>query len=951
MSEKEYKDTLNLPHTEFPMKANLAQREPAFLAQWEEAKLYESIRSARRGAEKFILIDGPPYANGDIHIGHAVNKILKDFIIKSKTLSGYDAPFVPGWDCHGLPIELKVEQKKGKVGAKISASDFRKSCREFAQSQVDGQRNNFKRLGVFADWKNPYLTMHTQYEANTQREFLNIVKQGHVQKGFKPVHWCLDCGSALAEAEVEYQNKTSPSIDVFFPTGNSAALLEAFQVNSQQQVALQQYLHRIGFVIWTTTPWTLPANQALCLHPDIEYALAEIIHPNLGKMAVVVATELLEAFAKRTESTIVQQYTAVKGAKLESIHCQHPFQHRQVPVILGGHVTLENGTGIVHTAPAHGPDDFQVGKQYQLPLDNPVGPNGVFVTGVPEVENLHIFKANDVILELLKDTACLLAYHTLDHSYPHCWRHKTPLIFRLTTQWFISMDKKGLRHSALEAIKTVQWIPNWGEARMAAMITDRPDWCVSRQRYWGVPIPLIVHRETGEVHPNLAQLLEKILPQVETKGVDAWFDLELSELLSKEEVSHYEKIMDTLDVWFDSGVAHDCVGSARSELGFPADLYVEGSDQYRGWFNSSLFTSVAAKGCAPYRQVLTHGFTVDAQGRKMSKSIGNVISPDVVCKTLGADVLRLWVSATDYRGEMNVSDEILKRTSDAYRRIRNTMRFLLSNLAEFDPSQDQVSPDEMVALDAWMIQKTRALQTEIVDAYDQYHFHLIYQKIHNFCVVELGGFYLDIIKDRQYTTKTAGHPRRSAQTALYHIAQALTRWLAPILSFTAEEIWECLPGKSESSVFLTTWYQDFPVFASTQTKIDWETVMQVRTEVNKTLEAFRQSGQIGAALEAKVSVFVDEPLYALLSTLKDELRFVFITSYAEVFKQSQAPASAVKTDMTGLTVAIEALTHVKCARCWHRRMDVGTDPIHPGLCHRCIDNIAEEAPGEFRRFA
>jgi isoleucyl-tRNA synthetase len=951
MSDKEYKDTLNLPNTEFPMKANLAQREPAFLAQWEDEKLYERIRLARQGAEKFLLIDGPPYANGDIHIGHAVNKILKDFIVKSKTLSGYDAPFVPGWDCHGLPIELKVEQKKGKVGSKISATEFRKACREFAQSQVNGQRNNFKRLGVFADWQKPYLTMDTKYEANIQREFLKIVKEGHVQKGFKPVHWCLDCGSALAEAEVEYQNKQSPSIDVFFPVQDVSLLLKAFKIESAQHDAFKQYLHRVGFVIWTTTPWTLPANQALCVHPEIEYVLVEIIHAHFGKMAVVVAADLLETFSQRADISIVQRYTAVKGAALEKLHCQHPFQQRQVPVILGAHVTLENGTGIVHTAPAHGPDDFQVGKQYQLPLDNPVGPNGVFVPGVPDVENLHVFKANDVILELLKDVACLLSYHSMEHSYPHCWRHKTPLIFRLTTQWFISMDKKALRDSALDAIKKVQWIPNWGEARMAAMITDRPDWCVSRQRSWGVPIPLIVHRETGEIHPQIMNLLEKILPQVEERGVDAWFDFELSELLPAAEATHYQKITDTLDVWFDSGVVHACVGSARSELGFPADLYVEGSDQYRGWFNSSLFTSVAAKGCAPYRQVLTHGFTVDAQGRKMSKSIGNVISPDTVCKTLGADVLRLWVAATDYRGEMHVSDEILKRTSDAYRRIRNTMRFLLSNLAGFEPTQHQVSAKEMIALDAWMVQKTQALQAEIIEAYDQYQFHLIYQKIHNFCVVELGGFYLDIIKDRQYTTKTEGHPRRSAQTALYHVAQALTRWLAPILSFTAEEIWQCLPGKSDSSVFLTTWYQEFPTFANEKMGIDWETVMQVRTEVNKVLESYRQTGQIGAALEAKVSVFVNDDLYALLSKLQDELRFVFITSYAEAFPASQAPAAAIKTDVNGLSVMIEALSYTKCARCWHRRLDVGTHHVHPTLCHRCIDNITEEGSGEIRRFA
>ncbi len=809
----DYKNTVNLPETAFPMKADLARREPEMLAWWEEHRTYEKLRAVAKDRPKFILHDGPPYANGAIHIGHAVNKILKDIIVKSRTLDGCDAPYVPGWDCHGLPIEHAVEKVRGREMKQLDAKAFRQACREFALEQVDVQRKDFIRLGVMGDWANPYLTLAPRYEAEQLRAFAQIIRNGHLYKGYKPVHWCLDCRSALAEAEVEYEERTSPSIDVKFRAIDAADVARRFGLSAPVEPA--------SIVIWTTTPWTLPANQAVALNAEFDYSLLQVTHaanPDVDTPAstelLVLASELAASVLQRAGIVESVELARARGAAIEGLRLQHPFYDRVVPTILGEHVTLDSGTGAVHTAPGHGQEDFVIGKQYGLPVDNPVGSDGRFLPATPIFAGEKVFDANKHVVEVLQERGVLLHHEPFRHSYPHCWRHKTPVIFRATPQWFISMEKAGLRAAALAEIGKVEWTPAWGEQRIYSMIEGRPDWCISRQRSWGVPLALFTHRETGELHPQTAELVDQVAALVEQGGIDAWFDLDPAALLGAE-AANYEKVKDIMDVWVDSGMSHHCVSRIRPEIRTPADLYLEGSDQHRGWFHSSLLTSVAQKGHAPYKGVLTHGFTVDEKGRKMSKSLGNVVLPQKVMNSLGADVLRLWVSATDYANEIAVSDEILKRTSDSYRRIRNTVRFLLGNLAGFDPARDAVPVDEMVALDRWALARTRELQQEVIAAYRSYDFHLIYQKVHNFCVVDMGGFYLDVIKDRLYTTPGKGHPRRSAQTALYWIAEAMVRWLAPILSFTAEEIWRFMPGSRAESVFLTTW-AELPAVADEQ---------------------------------------------------------------------------------------------------------------------------------------
>lgn len=943
----DYKPTLNLPETGFAMKASLSTREPAMVAAWQEKKLYEKIREARRGAPKFILHDGPPYANGDIHIGHAVNKILKDIIVKSKTLSGFDAPFVPGWDCHGLPIELNVEKKVGKPGEKVSAKEFRQHCRDYAQSQVEKQRTDFMRLGVLGDWLNPYLTMNYTQEADIIRVLGQIAKNGHLHKGLKPVHWCMDCSSALAEAEVEYYDKTSHAVDVGFPVKDLADLAK--------RAGLASIDLPVDVVIWTTTPWTLPANQAVSLHPEFEYAIVAITVAG-ERRAVIVADALVESAVTRYEAENAETLAKVTGAALENLVLQHPFYEREVPVIVGEHVTADSGTGAVHTAPGHGQDDFVIGRKYNLLVDNPVDSQGVFLPSTPMFAGMHVNKANEPIIEALKETSranrsLLLAHKKIQHSYPHCWRHKTPIIFRATPQWFISMVQAGLRDMAMQAIPAVQWVPEWGQARIEGMIAGRPDWCVSRQRTWGVPITLFVHKETGELHPQTAELIEQVALKVEQAGIDAWFDLPAGELLG-DEAKNYDKVTDTLDVWFDSGVTHTAVLKRFEGLQFPADLYLEGSDQHRGWFQSSLLASLAANGAAPYKSVLTHGFTVDGQGRKMSKSVGNVVAPQKVMQTLGADIIRLWVAATDYRGEMSVSDEILNRMSDTYRRIRNTLRFLLSNLNGFDPAQHLVKTEDMLALDRWVVDRAALLQDEIKASYDNFQFHQIYHRLHNFCVAELGGFYLDIIKDRQYTTQPDSLARRSAQTALFHIAEAFTRWMSPVLSFTAEEIWAVLPGQRSESVFLESWYEglaQLPENSSdvTLTRGYWDDVMAVKSAVNKEIEEARNRKEVGAGLSAEVDLYVSPERQQALAAMGDELRFVLITSAVRLQPLSE---QGVLTELEGLRVKISASTHQKCARCWHYRADVGANAAHPDICERCADNLPD-GKGEVRRFA
>lgn len=935
---KDYKDTLNLPVTAFPMKANLAQREPEILHRWQQIDLYRRLRENARGKSRFIFHDGPPYANARPHLGTALNKILKDIVVKSKILSGYDASFVPGWDCHGLPIELNVEKKFGKAGDKLSPQEFRKACREYATQQVAIQMEDFQRLGIVADWQHPYLTMDFNYEANTVRALAKMVANGHLHRGQKPVYWCTACSSALADTEVEYQDKASPAIDVGFAVVDRQALEEIFSMPCPAELILMP--------IWTTTPWTLPANQAVAVNSKFDYVLVAAQWRSQA-IGLICAKELLTSIMRRYDIQDFQVLATVNGEVLEGLLLQHPYLDRRVPVILADHVTIDAGTGCVHTAPVHGQDDYVVGQQYQLPMDSLVNANSCFNADVPLVGGLHVFKANDVVIAELEKRGRLLHHETIQHSYPHCWRHKTPLIYRATPQWFISMDQHGLRNQALAAVEQVTWLPSWGKTRISRMLEVRPDWCISRQRVWGVPIPFFIHKISGELHPDTLPLMEKIAQLIEQQGVDGWFALTPEKLLDKE-AENYLKCTDVLDVWFDSGSSHFCVLAQRPELGVPADLYFEGSDQHRGWFQTSLLTAVAMRGEAPYKTVLTHGYVVDAKGHKMSKSLGNVVVPVEVAKNIGADVLRLWVASADYKLDINYSEEILKRSVDAYRRIRNTVRFLLANIFDFDPSQDLVPAEQLLALDRWAVTETAELQKEIIAAYAEYSFQTIYQKIHNFCSVQMGSFYLDIIKDREYTSYRSGIARRSAQTAMYHIVEALARWLAPILTFTAEEIWQTIPGKRSESVFLSTWYDSFPAFKASS-GINWSALIPVRDAVNKVLETHRRAGAIGSALDAEVVLYADDKLFGELSCLEGELRFVLITSDAKAEPLAARGADAEMTDIPGLWVKVAVSEYAKCARCWQHREDVGIHAQHPTICGRCVENIS--APGETRHFA
>ncbi|GAC1032165.1 isoleucine--tRNA ligase [Pseudomonas sp. No.21] len=942
----DYKATLNLPETAFPMKAGLPQREPETLQRWDSIGLYQKLRQIGEGRPKFVLHDGPPYANGSIHIGHAVNKILKDIIVRSKTLAGFDAPYVPGWDCHGLPIEHKVETTHGK---NLPADKTRELCRAYAAEQIEGQKADFIRLGVLGEWDNPYKTMAFANEAGEIRALAEMVKQGFVFKGLKPVNWCFDCGSALAEAEVEYQDKKSDAIDVAFLVEDADKLAAAFGLSSLAKPA--------AIVIWTTTPWTIPANQALNVHPEFTYALVDT-----GSRLLLLAEELVESCLARfgLEGQVI---ATAKGEALEHIRFRHPFYERLSPVYLAEYVELGAGTGVVHSAPAYGEDDFRSCKHYGMSNDDilsPVQSNGVYVQDLPFFGGQFIWKANPAIVAKLEEVGALLKHESINHSYMHCWRHKTPLIYRATAQWFVGMDKQPnegatLRERALAGIQQTEFIPAWGQARLHNMIAGRPDWCISRQRNWGVPIPFFLHKATGELHPRTVELMEEVAKRVEQEGIEAWFRLDAAELLG-DEASQYDKISDTLDVWFDSGTTHwHVLRGSHAELahtsGPAADLYLEGSDQHRGWFHSSLLTGCAIDGHAPYRQLLTHGFTVDESGRKMSKSLGNTVVPQTVIDTLGADILRLWVASTDYSGEIAVSQQILQRSADAYRRIRNTTRFMLSNLTGFDPAQHLVPVEDMLALDRWAVDRTLQLQRELEEAYGEYRFWNVYSRVHNFCVQELGGFYLDIIKDRQYTTQADSLARRSCQSALFHIVEALVRWIAPILAFTAEEIWQFMPGERDESVMLNTWYQGLSELPEgfEMSNAFWEDVVAVKASVNKELENLRTAKAIGGSLQAEVTVFAEESLAAKLAKLGNELRFVLITSTADVQPLAAAPADAVETEVPGLKLKILKSVHAKCGRCWHHRADVGVNAAHPELCGRCVENI--EGAGEVRHYA
>jgi isoleucyl-tRNA synthetase len=942
---RDYKDTIHLPATEFPMRGDLPKREPGTLARWESEGLYAQIREHSKGRDTFVLHDGPPYANGPIHIGHAVNKILKDMVVKSKLLSGFDAPYVPGWDCHGLPIELAVEKKFGKVGTKLNTAEFRAKCREYAGEQIDGQRRDFRRLGGLGDWENPYRTMDFRYEADTLRSLAKIVANGHLARGVKPVHWCFDCGSALAEAEIEYADKQSQAIDVAYHAVDPQIVAHRFGVDAGDAV--------VSVPIWTTTPWTLPASLAVTLGAELDYALVEGPSYHGRRQLLVVASALVERALHRYRVEAVHVLGTVSGAALEHLRLRHPFYDRTVPIILGEHVSAEDGTGAVHTAPGHGQEDFAVGQKYGLDVLNPVGGNGVYLPSTEMFAGQYIWKANDVIVEVLRDHHKLLAHETITHSYPHCWRHKSPVIFRVTPQWFIGMDQAGLRADALEAIKGVRWVPEWGEARITGMIADRPDWCISRQRTWGVPIALFAHKETGEPHPRTVELMYVVADRIQADGVDAWYSLDPAELIG-EDAPHYDKITDILDVWFESGVSHEAVLAARPEDGLrkPADLYLEGSDQHRGWFHSALLTGVGMDRAAPYRQCLTHGFAVDAQGRKMSKSLGNVIAPQQVMDALGADVLRLWIAGTDYRNEMSVSDDILKRSADSYRRIRNTAKFLLGNLHGFDPAQHLVPHAELLLLDQWAVHRAHQLQEQIKDAYARYDFSAVVQALQNFCTNDLGALYLDVTKDRLYTMREDSRGRRSAQTAMLHVVEAMVRWIAPIVSFTADEIWGFLPGERLGNVLFATWYdglRPLPEDAALS-GADFDRVLALRTSVAALLEPMRSAGAIGASLQADVDVYADGATVESYckSGVASELRFLFITSSLNLKPSSERPADVAKVDGIDAWIDARPSSNMKCIRCWHYRADVGANAGHPEICLRCVSNV--EGPGEERKY-
>ena len=940
----DYKSTLNLPSTPFPMKANLAQREPQMLLNWDAMDLYSRICEKNSGRPKFILHDGPPYANGELHLGHAINKALKDFVVKSRQMSGFDAPYVPGWDCHGLPIEHNVEKKKGKAGQKISFSEFRAACRDYAAGQVETQKQGFIRLGVLGDWDNPYLTMNPETEADIVRALGRIASNGHLVKGYKPVYWSVVGASALAEAEVEYQDKQSFAIDVRFAAADRDDVLAGFG-----QPAAAQALP-VSVVIWTTTPWTLPSNQAVCLHGELDYALVKCALDGTPEL-LILAADMVDDVMLRYGVDQYETLAEARGSSLEHKRLQHPFvEDRQVPLILGEHVTTDAGTGAVHTAPDHGLDDFYVGLKYGIGTLNLLDEHGVFTSGAGQFAGDHVYKVDEKVIGVLEQVQALVSQQTIHHSYAHCWRTKTPLIYRATPQWFISMTEKDLLGSALEAVKGAKWIPDWGEARIELMLKGSPDWCVSRQRTWGVPITLFVHKQTQELHPCTEALFEEIAALIEEQGMDAWFEADAERFLGAE-AEDYEKVTDTLDVWFDSGVTHFSVLQRRDELQYPADLYLEGSDQHRGWFNSSLKTAIAMYGSAPYREVLTHGFFVDAEGRKMSKSLGNTVAPAKIYQQYGADILRLWVAATDFRGEMTVSDEIFKRVADAYRRIRNTARFMLANLNGFEPGEDALSADQLLALDYWIVRQCQLLQVEVVNHYHSYNFLSVYQKIHNFCVTELGGFYLDVIKDRQYTTQVDSRARRSTQTAMLQVVEMLSRMIAPILSFTADEIWQHIPGERADSVFLSDFEEGHLALEESGEFDDafWRRILEVKTAVNRELEVQRAEKTVGSGLSAEVDLFCDGQLADDLARLGEELRFVLIVSRASVNFGTRAPEQAVATEVAGLSLRVTASVHEKCERCWHHREDVGQEAAHAGLCLRCVSNVAGD--GELRRFA
>ena len=942
----DYRSTLNLPDTPFPMRGDLAKREPKWVQQWQDKGVYKRIRAASKGRPIFVLHDGPPYANGDIHIGHAINKVLKDIIVKCRNMAGYDARYVPGWDCHGMPIEIQIEKQYGRG---LPAAEVQAKSRAYATEQIASQKRDFIRLGVLGEWDNPYLTMAPRTEANELRALGQIMEAGFVYRGLKPVNWCFDCGSALAEAEVEYQDRTDLAVDVGFAFTDRATLARAFGLSALPDAP--------GWaVIWTTTPWTLPANQALNLHPEFEYALVSAQREG-APVLFILARERVEACmsAWGMQGTVLATCT---GQALELHTFRHPFADRDSPVYLGDYVTLDTGTGIVHSAPAYGVEDFQSCKRYGLSDDailNPVMGDGRYAPTLPDYGGLSIWEANPAIVEAMRANGSLLKVQKYEHPYMHCWRHKTPVIYRATNQWFAGMDlvpREGptLRERALAAIEATDFYPAWGKARLHAMIANRPDWTLSRQRQWGVPMAFFIHKETGALHPRTPELLEQVAQRIEVGGIEAWQSLDARELLG-DEADQYEKNRDTLDVWFDSGTTHQTVlrGSHAEQSVFPADLYLEGSDQHRGWFHSSLLTSCMINGVAPYKALLTHGFIVDGKGRKMSKSLGNVIAPQKVSDTLGAEVLRLWVASVDYSGEVSLSDEILKRVVEAYRRIRNTLRFLLANLADFDIDSHAVPLDRMVEVDRYALARAAQWQSEIVASYGRLEFHPVVSGLQTFCSEDLGGFYLDILKDRLYTTGADSLARRSAQTALWHITRSLLKVMAPVLSFTSEEAWPLFDPQTHAqhseTIFTQTWHEFPDVPQADALLARWSRIRSWRGEVTRAIEAVRTTGAIGSSLQAEVDVSARGSLFEDLSSLGNDLRFVLITSAARLF-EAQADDDS---DAAIGRISVTASAHTKCERCWHWREDTGASAEHPALCGRCVSNLHGE--GEPRHYA
>lgn len=948
-AKPESKYPVNMTDTPFPMRGDLAKREPGWVKQWQDKKIYHRIRKAAAGRPKFILHDGPPYANGDIHLGHAVNKILKDMVVKSRTMAGFDAPYVPGWDCHGMPIEIQIEKQFGK---NLPTAEVLQKARAYALEQIDRQRAGFIRLGVLGEWENPYMTMAYGNEADELRALGKLLEKGYVYRGLKPVNWCFDCGSALAEAEVEYQDKRDPAIDVGFPFAEPEKVAAAF--------GLAQLPTTNGFiVIWTTTPWTIPSNQALNANPEVTYALVQAERDG-QPLLLILAQDLVEATLQRykLEGRIIATTLGASLAGLRfkhPLHAQDPFYDRTSPVYLADYVTTDSGTGVVHSAPAYGLEDFQSCKAHGMKDDEilkPVMGDGRFASTLPLFGGLTIWEASKPICEALRAAGALFELKMFDHSYMHCWRHKTPIVYRATSQWFAGMDvtpKDGgpsLRETALAGIAETQFFPDWGQARLQGMIANRPDWTLSRQRQWGVPMAFFLHKETGELHPRTPELLEQVAKLIEAKGIEAWQQLEPSELLG-EDAANYEKNKDTLDVWFDSGSTHQTVlrGSHKEQSAFPADLYLEGSDQHRGWFHSSLLTSSMLNGRPPYKALLTHGFTVDENGKKMSKSLGNTLAPQKISDTLGADILRLWVASTDYTGELSIGDEILKRVTESYRRIRNTLRFLLANTSDFDPAKDAVPVAELLEIDRYAIAAMAQLQGDIAGHFERYEFHPVVARLQNYCSEDLGGFYLDILKDRLYTTGVESTARRSAQTALWHIAHALLRVMAPILSFTAEEAWAVFAGQqayaqSDETIFTQTLWT-FPDVADGEALLaKYAALREVRADVTKQLEEVRASGAIGSSLQAELAIKAAGEKFQLLASLEDDLKFVFITSQASVEQVADAANEAV---------TVTPSEAEKCERCWHYRRDVGHDHAHAGLCGRCTSNLF--GSGEARRYA